>query len=167
MLANRELVSPVTSEKIRDGAVCTPVMLLESRAGRDRMKICYEISYMLVYTERNLRVTWKTLTKSETSQSPLMYASANPKSPKVTNLNQKVSLMTRISAASTSSLASGGKVYTPWSVRIRSFPYLMDWFIIARIAARAVETIGPYDKEVNVEVKRFVTLSAIDSSDDV
>ena len=39
VLAKRELVSPVTREKMRDGAVCTPVMLLVSRAGRERIKI--------------------------------------------------------------------------------------------------------------------------------
>jgi hypothetical protein len=43
----------------------------------------------------------------------------------------------------------------------------MDWFIIARMAARAAETTGPYDREVKVEVKRLVTLSAIESSEDV
>lgn len=39
VLANLELVSPVTTEKIRDGIVRTPVMSLESREGRERMKI--------------------------------------------------------------------------------------------------------------------------------
>jgi len=40
VLANLELVRPVTTEKIRDGIVRTPVMSLESREGRDRIKIC-------------------------------------------------------------------------------------------------------------------------------
>ena len=39
VLAKRELVRPVTIEKIRDGVVWTPEMLLESNSGRDRMKI--------------------------------------------------------------------------------------------------------------------------------
>lgn len=68
--------------------------------------------------------------------------------------------MTLISAASSVSLASGGKVYTPWSVRIRSFPYLIDWFIIDSMAIRAADTTGGYDKEVRVEVKVPVTESA-------
>lgn len=46
-------------------------------------------------------------------------------------------------------------------------PYLIDWFIIARIAARAAETTGPYDIDVKAEVKRYVTLSAIEYSEDV
>lgn len=35
------------------------------------------------------------------------------------------------------------------------------------MAARAAETMGPYDRDVKVEVKRFVTLSAIDRRDEV
>jgi hypothetical protein len=40
VLANLELVRPVTTEKIRDGMVRTPVMSFESRDGRERIKIC-------------------------------------------------------------------------------------------------------------------------------
>lgn len=41
VLAKREFVNDVTTEKIRDGMVDTPEMLDEElRAGRDRMKIC-------------------------------------------------------------------------------------------------------------------------------
>ena len=40
VFANLELVRPVTTEKIRDGMVRTPVMSFESRDGRERMKIC-------------------------------------------------------------------------------------------------------------------------------
>jgi hypothetical protein len=39
VLANRELVKPVTTEKILDGIVRTPVISSESREGRERMKI--------------------------------------------------------------------------------------------------------------------------------
>jgi hypothetical protein len=39
VLANRELVRPVTTENIRDGIVRTPVISFESRDGRERIKI--------------------------------------------------------------------------------------------------------------------------------
>jgi hypothetical protein len=39
VLANLELVKPVTTEKIRDGIVRTPVISFESNEGRERMKI--------------------------------------------------------------------------------------------------------------------------------
>lgn len=39
VLANRELVKPVTTEKIRDGMVRTPVISSESSEGRERIKI--------------------------------------------------------------------------------------------------------------------------------
>lgn len=39
VLANRELVREVTSEKIREGMVVTPEMVFACKAGRERMKI--------------------------------------------------------------------------------------------------------------------------------
>jgi hypothetical protein len=42
----------------------------------------------------------------------------------------------------------------------------MDWFIMERIAIRAADTTGGYDKEVNVEVKVPVTESAREYSDE-
>jgi len=39
VLANRELVKPVTTEKIRDGMVRTPVISSESSEGRERINI--------------------------------------------------------------------------------------------------------------------------------
>jgi hypothetical protein len=40
VLAKRELVSEVMREKSREGIVETPEMCDDSRAGRERMKVC-------------------------------------------------------------------------------------------------------------------------------
>jgi hypothetical protein len=42
VFAKRELVRPVTIEKTREGRVLTPVISVESRPGRDLMKIWHD-----------------------------------------------------------------------------------------------------------------------------
>lgn len=71
-----------------------------------------------------------------------MYASANPRSARTTNLNQKVFLITLISARSSGLTTTcslpffwTGKVNTPWSaVRILSCPQVMDTDIMDMMA---------------------------------